>query len=93
MGIDETWAISADRIALFFAQQSDVVRTPEGFAFRDCRIRLTPVSRKVLGQWTLPATHVELSAAGRMWTPFTGGFSSGFCPPEGNSGSSETAAA
>ena len=50
MGIDETWAISADRIALFFAQQPDVVRTPEGFAFRDCRIRLTPVSRKVLGQ-------------------------------------------
>lgn len=63
MGIDETWAISADRIALFFAQQPDVVRTPEGFAFRDCRIRLTPVSRKVLGQWTLPSTRVELSGS------------------------------
>ena len=63
MGIDETWAISADRIALFFAQQPDVVRTPEGFAFRDCRIRLTPVSRKVLGQWTLPSTLVELSGS------------------------------
>ena len=60
MVIDENWGIPIDRVRDFFARQPEGVQTPEGFAFGDCRVRLTPLSGTAVGKWSLPRTRVEM---------------------------------
>lgn len=64
MTMDENWAIPAERVRQFFSQQPDVVRAGEGFAYRDCRILLTPLRGQPLGQWELPRTHIQIEGGG-----------------------------
>ena len=57
---EENWAISAQRIRVFFRQQADVSETETGFVFRQCSIRLTPLSGQLLGKWQQPRTLITL---------------------------------
>ena len=55
---EENWAIDTERICGFFAEQPDVLRREDGFAFGQCQIRLIPASGQLLGKWQQKRTIV-----------------------------------
>ena len=63
MVIEENWGISEARMAEFLSGQPDVLRTQDGFVFRDCRIVLTALSHNVMGKWPIPRTRVVITGS------------------------------
>lgn len=63
MVIEENWGISEARMADFLSGQPDVLRTRDGFVFRDCRILLTALPHNALGKWPMPRTRVVITGS------------------------------
>ena len=63
MVIDENWGISTARMADFLSGQPDVTAAAETFLFRDCRIRLTPLTGNAMGKWSIPRTRLEITGS------------------------------
>ena len=63
MIIEENWAVSIERVQQFFTQQPDILQTPEGFEYADCRITLTGTQSTILGHWNMPRTWVRMEGS------------------------------
>ncbi len=60
MQINETWAISAERIKAFFSGQDDVIQIREDiFSCDGCRIIVTSLSPRLTGGLCFPQTKIE----------------------------------
>ncbi len=60
MQVNEIWSISAERIRSFFLKQHDVQHTENNcFTFGECKICITALPLRQVGQFCFPQTKVD----------------------------------
>ncbi len=57
---DENWAVETGRISAVFLQQTDVVRTENGFRYGNCLITLEPLPASGPGCFAVSRTRVRM---------------------------------
>ena len=61
----EIWAVSRERISDFFLSQDDVYQNGDDcFLYKECEIRLSVRSERMLGKLAFPATKVDFRGPG-----------------------------